>query len=209
MLLNFPLDCCHTRVIEKVVLGFGHLVQIHDSCSKASVVVKVMLHDSMEVTNDVLVTVRDDLAARSFTVVVVCLSSDWIVPIGDEMPPPEEEFAHPLPPLGSRWMGAAQTGPSREGSGGASPLHIRFGSVGGSNQANAAGTLVRSVSPAPVHRTEQIVEPFQPPVGIETESVSPVLPTVSENGANLSAHLNNLILLLTQLLMLLCKRLLC
>lgn len=56
MLLNSPLDCRHPSVMENVVLGFGHLVQIEDNASKCSIIVKVLLHDSAEIPDDVLVT---------------------------------------------------------------------------------------------------------------------------------------------------------
>lgn len=105
MLLNFPLDCRHTSVIEHTVLGFGNLLHIRDSTTKARVIMKVLLHDSNEVPDDVLVTVGIETAARSFTVLVVRLASDWVVPVGDELPPPKGQYAHPLPPSPLRWMG--------------------------------------------------------------------------------------------------------
>lgn len=107
MLLNFPLDCRHPRVIDRDVLGFGDLVRIHDSSSKASVVAKVWFHDNAKVLDDVLVSVGDDPASRSSNVLVVRLAMDWVLPVVDEMPPPEGQFPHPLPLSSSpRWMGA-------------------------------------------------------------------------------------------------------
>ncbi|TVU38072.1 hypothetical protein EJB05_11422, partial [Eragrostis curvula] len=110
MLLNYPLDCRHPIVVNKAVAGFGLLLKIHDYSTTACVIVKVQLHHRAEIPDDVLVTVGHEPAARSFTAMVVPLISEWVLPLGDEMPPPDDALAHPLPPSPPWWMGAHPAG---------------------------------------------------------------------------------------------------
>ncbi|TVU38071.1 hypothetical protein EJB05_11421, partial [Eragrostis curvula] len=98
MLLNYPLDCRHPTVVTKAVAGFGVLLHIHEYSTPACVIVKVLLHHRAEIPDDVLITVGHEPTARSFTAMVVPLTSEWVLPLGDEMPPPDDALAHPLPP---------------------------------------------------------------------------------------------------------------
>lgn len=87
------------------------------------------------------------------------------MPIGDDMPPPEEQFSHPLPPSPLHWMGM-NPGPLAVALGVASPLHRSSGSRG--------SNVIRQLSR--IAQVQQDDARTAPGARIEIGRVSPMLP---------------------------------
>ncbi|CAN6328749.1 unnamed protein product [Urochloa humidicola] len=105
MLVGYPLDFANDDDIAKAVSGFGDLLHWHQETSKGRVIVKLLMNDGAKIPRVFLATVGDMGCARSFTVLTVRLQEEGINLLGDEVPPPDDGPAHPLPPSPPRWMG--------------------------------------------------------------------------------------------------------